>query len=699
MIKKVKATVKSKPQKTVEQKICGFKTRYLELFNNINSGVAVYRCVDDGKDFIFVDFNKAGEKIDGEKKEDLIGKSIFEVRPGIEEFGLLEVFRRVWKTGISEYYPVKKYTDHQLTNYYENFVYRLSSGEIVAVFNNVTEHKQNGEKLQYSANLLENISDALIATDMQYNIQFWNKMAEKQYGWAASEVIGHPMEMFIQNDYIGKSLDIVLQKISQDGCWTGEVTQNRRDGTLMSIMSTVSIVKNDVNRPIGFIAVNRDITERKNMESKLVESELKFRYIAEDIVDVIWVIDLKSMKYSYYSPSITGLLGYALEEAIKMPLEKKLTPESYKKAMVELKKGLEEENVPGMDPNRTRIFEVDEIHKNGSIINVEIKVKFLRNAAGIATSVLGITRDITERKKYEGQKAKIKQKIQQTQRLESLSVLAGGIAHDFNNYLTVIIGNLSLLEESVNQSKENQEILNDAQKATMKAKTLAHQLLIFSKGGVFKKVVFNLKEAVDGMVILLHRTNIEYAVESSGDSLFINADRSQIEQVIENVLINAQQAMPNGGKINIRLGSIINSGMENPLLAEGKYNVLTVEDTGTGIPDTILPQIFDPFFTTKHEGSGLGLAIAYSVIKKYGGEIKVKSIPGEGTTFTILLPAVEEAIEEEVEVESVIPGNGRILVMDDEESILAIAEKMLAKLGYDVVTARNGEQAVEIYKQ
>ncbi len=287
----------------------------------------------------------------------------------------------------------------------------------------------------------------------------------------------------------------------------------------------------------------------------------------------------------------------------------------------------------------------------------------------------------------------VEQEMTKTQKIESLGILAGGIAHDFNNTLAVILGNIFLAGRQLHEPLKAAIRLQEAERATERAKNLANQLLTFARGGdPVKKIIdvrATLKEAVS---FALTGSNVKCLFSLADDLLTAEADEGQIVQVIHNLVLNAVHAMPEGGTIEINAHNV------SARLSGDKFVRISVADTGSGISEQNLPKIFDPYFTTKQFGSGLGLSASYSIIRKHGGKIRVASIPGKGSTFTISLPAsLQECTPESILQQELSMGSGRILVMDDEETIRELMKISIEELGYTVECAENDSKAVELY--
>jgi PAS domain S-box-containing protein len=310
----------------------------------------------------------------------------------------------------------------------------------------------------------------------------------------------------------------------------------------------------------------------------------------------------------------------------------------------------------------------------------------------VVGSVL-VFRDTTEKRKME-------EELFKAQKLESIGVLAGGIAHDFNNLLTAILGNISLSKMFVTEGDKIYQKLAEAEKASLRARDLTQQLLTFSRGGAPVKKAAAITDIIrDSVSFTMSGSQAIYRFAMADDLWPVEVDEGQMSQVINNLILNADQAMPSGGIIEVGCSNL-SVGKESMLpLRDGRYVVITIKDQGVGIPEEALPRIFDPYFSTKKDGKGLGLATVYSIVRNHEGHIAVTSAPGEGTTFTLYLPAAgakivdvqTEELEEHV-------GKGTVLVMDDEENIRDVAGEMLKFIGYDVTFAGDGEEAVLLYR-
>lgn len=341
-----------------------------------------------------------------------------------------------------------------------------------------------------------------------------------------------------------------------------------------------------------------------------------------------------------------------------------------------------------------RDFEVKIKKKDGTVFDCLLNSNVRMAEDGSIAGYQSVVRDMTERKQLEEERIK-------ASKIESLGILAGGIAHDFNNILTSILGNISLSQEFFNNKDKGKRILLKAQNACVQAKNLTNQLLTFSKGGAPVKETASVSEIIkESASFSLIGSNVLCEFSIPDDLWQVEIDKGQIIEVINNLIINAAQAMPEGGKIVIRAQNTAIGDKSAMPLKKGDYVKITINDTGTGIHPDHLPKIFDPYFTTKEGGSGLGLAITFSIIKRHGGHITVHSQLGTGTTFTLYIPAsFKENGKKTKKVKKPARLKGNILVMDDNEGIRDLAHEALTFFGYDVEVACDGDEALKIFAE
>ena len=547
----------------IEEALRQSERRYRSLFENIDCGVAVYEVKDDGKDFIVKDFNRAGEIIDDDDRIQLIGKSIFDVRPGIREFGIIDVFLNVWKTGRPCNHPVTLYKDENLVNWYENYVYRIAPNEIVAVFRNVTDQKRSEEELRRKHAMLSR-------TEAIAHVGSWE--------W----------EIGTDTAKCSDELFRILQLSPSDGA------------------------------------------PRYPEHTHLC--------LAEDI------------------QKLDAAFGRCLTDGTPFELELRVP-----------RKG-------------------DGLRYCIARGNAE------RNDEGEIDRLVGSLQDITERKHTA-------EALQKSQKLESLGILAGGIAHDFNNLLSGIYGYTEMALETTTERVVS-EYLKNVLATIERTRALTGQLLTFAKGGVPIKKPQRLIPFIEETVrFVLSGSNVLCQFHIPDDLWTCEFDRSQIGQVIDNLIINAIQAMPAGGLLVISAENTVFENGHHSGIPSGPYVMVSVRDHGTGIPEALLSKIFDPFFTTKERGHGLGLSTCHSIVTRHGGRFEVKSQPGDGSTFSFFLPALHEDDSKSTDARRIEhTGRGTFLLMDDEELIRDILGEMLKSLGYSVALVVNGSEAIAFFE-
>ena len=444
--------------------------------------------------------------------------------------------------------------------------------------------------------------------------------------------------------------------------------------------------------------LNREIADRRQTQKALQESEERLKTLIENAPDGIYVIDPMTGGFIDGNRKTEELVGYPREELIdKNFVEAGIFPEEYiPKAVAELEKNRQGQ-LTGPD-------EYELLRKDRSRVFVEI-MSFPVARKG-KVEIIGIARDISERKLAEEEKTKLQAQLQQAQKMESIGTLAGGIAHNFNNLLMGIQGNASIVLLDIDSSNPRHKNLKNIEKLVENGAKLTAQLIGYAREGkyVVKPISLNqlVKETSDtfGMTKKEIRVHQELSQKLYG----IEADQGQIEQLLLNLYVNAVDAMSGGGELFLRTINVTDKDItDKPYETKpGNYVLLTVKDTGVGMDKGTKERIFEPFFTTKGlaSGTGLGMASAYGIIKGHGGYIDVDSEKGKGTTFSIYLPAIEKVIEEKkVLSDELVKGKGTVLLVDDEEMVLEAGEELLNHLGYEVLLAENGQEALELYKK
>jgi PAS domain S-box-containing protein len=434
--------------------------------------------------------------------------------------------------------------------------------------------------------------------------------------------------------------------------------------------------------------LKKEIVERRRWEEALQSSEEKYRSLVESTDDSVYLVDV-DCNYLFINEKHRTRFRLQEEQVIGRPYSAFHSAEE------------------------TEAFtrKVDEVFKRGKSVWHEYRSQrdgrhFLRTlspvkeADGTTTAVTIVSKDITERKRLEAQ-------LQQAQRMEAIGTLAGGIAHDFNNVLMAIQGHTSLMFADVDTDHPHFEHLSGIEHTVQRGAGLARQLLGFARGGKYEVRSTDINEIIEETCKMFGRTKKEVEIHTKYQKEIWPAevDRAQIEQVLLNLYVNAWQAMPQGGNLFVETAhAVFDENEAEPFGIEpGNYVKISVTDTGIGMDKATQERIFDPFFTTKEigRGTGLGLASAYGIVKNHGGIIRVYSEEGQGSTFSIYLPASEKKIEtgDGRPVEKIVKGSGTILLVDDEDMVLGVGKEMLERIGYDVLVATSGTEAVAVHRK
>lgn len=570
----------------IREELSGLNTKYQELFERMSSGVAFYQAVDDGADFIFTAFNRAAELIENMNRNDVIGKRVTSVFPGIREMGLLDLFQRVWKTGNPEMLPVKQYSDNRILGWRENHVIKLPSGEIVAIYDDRT-------------------------VEMQAREQIEEALKEKEL------------------------------------------------------------------------------------------SEAKYRDLYHHSPDMYFTIDLSGWTITECNQTFIRQIGYPVNQIIGSPFERFLTGESatfFKTRIVaQLSETGEFENA-----------DLQLVCADGSVPDTQLKITTLPDSQGLPRQAFGVLRDETAKKQLERERSDFEKQLMHLQKMEAIATLAGGIAHDFNNILHPIMGYTRMAKKRVHLDPKTFGYLEQISTSANRARQLINQLLSFSRPDRQEFSVIDLKPVLKETLHFIKATipaSIEIERKIDDESGNIMGNPSQIHQILMNLITNAYQAMEDyGGRLSVEMFPLDPTMeewfLEDPGVKRGV--ALLISDTGPGIDENIIDRIFDPYFTTKEsgKGTGLGLATVQGIVKAHGGDIRVTSCKGYGTTFHLIFPEAEEDAEANPEEsqQKIPTGIEHVLLVDDEYRIVALEKEMLEELGYTITSRTGSIDALEAFR-
>ncbi|RJP73543.1 MAG: PAS domain S-box protein [Candidatus Abyssobacteria bacterium SURF_17] len=530
----------------------------------------------------------------------------------------------------------------------------------------------------------EIVKKAVVFLPIKLGDQMWSIAMTTDY-----EEIAAPVKRNTRNNFLGAALMMVI--VGAVGVIYSR--SQKRKTELEAIARSAEELR------ISHDKLKFEIEQRNQAEKAREESESNYRLLAENVLDIIWIADL-NFRLTYISPSVTRVLGLTPQEAIGQTMQELLSPPSLEMAM----KTLVEEFAKGQEQKEkswARTVDSEICRKDGVTIWAETKVSFLYDSKGTLAGLMGVTRDITE-------KFQLQQQLLQAQKMESIGTLAGGIAHDFNNLLGGILGYASLMKAKLRKDHQVFSYADTIEKSANRAAELTAQLLAFARGGRYEPKIISLNSVVDETLEIIGRTFdklIEIDVHLRDSIPTVEADPGQVQQVLINLCLNARDAMPSGGKLNIETDHetlTVEQAQRHAEARPGSYVVLSVTDTGVGMDKETVQRIFEPFFTTKEKGkgTGLGLSMVYGVVKNHGGHVSVSSKRGKGSKFKIYLPASGKSeMRDASKQPAARGGNELILVVDDEEVVRSLAKDALESYGYTVLVARDGVEAVDAYRE
>ena len=459
-----------------------------------------------------------------------------------------------------------------------------------------------------------------------------------------------------------------------------------------------------IKRVDNALEQRRLVRETERVARELEQTERRYRYLVESSPDIIYVLD-EAGRFTFVNGAFERLLGVRREEVIGHHYSEIVIPQDLERSVFAFNERRTGSRATAGIELRLRRQEKPSEKNGGSAKKTEVPLPVELNAHGIYDrepqeaekkflGTYGVARDIRERKLLE-------EHLQKEEKMEAVGRLAGGIAHDFNNFLAAIVGNVALAKMHAKEEEEIIRRLSDMERAALRARDLTQQLITFARGGAPQKKAGTLPELIrDSSTFVLRGSNVSCSFDFPKDLWLAEFDAGQIIQVVQNLVINADQAMPDGGSIEIVGENVTVTGTYHLPLEPGRYVRIMIIDHGCGIPRENLSKIFDPFFTTKAGGMGFGLSTAYSILKNHGGYLDVESEEGEGTRFYFFLPAIDRPVPASPGPKRMkYNGRGRILVMDDDARIREVYKNLLGHLGYTAVVVTCGEEALAEYEK
>lgn len=676
---------------TANQQLRAGEERYREIYNAPSDAIFMHDA-DTGK---ILDVNQGMLDMFGYTYEEALQVDIGRLSSREAPYTMEEAGRKVRNTvmhGPQSFTWLSRKKDNSLFWTEVALKYTEFSGSrcVIAVVRDISERKQAEESLYFTQSAIDHSTDSAFWSEEDGKFIYVNDAACRSLGYSRKELMTMNVSDFDPNFPPDAWADH-WEDLKEKGSIIIETFHQAKDGKIFPVEVMATFMEYEGKEyNCSFV---RDITERKQAEKNLAAEKERLAVTLRSIGDGVITTDT-SGNIVLLNKVTEKLTGWSNEEAVGRPLEEvfHIINEQTRDARENpVTKVVSTGQIVGL-ANHTLL-----IARDGTERSIADSGAPILDAESNIIGVVLVFRDVTEQVKTEKELLKVK-------KLESIGVLAGGIAHDFNNILAAILGNINLAIFDEDLKDGTKKLLSQAEKASLRAKDLTQQLLTFAKGGEPVTEISSLENVIkDSANFVLHGDNVACRYDIPEDLWLVNIDRGQISQVVQNIVLNASHAMPNGGTIQISCENIAPFRTESSFLPRDKKFVkVIITDCGVGIPENVIDKIFDPYFSTKQKGSGLGLAISHSIITKHNGHITVTSTPGVGTTFTIYLPASslqqEKKKREEKDIEKG-KSKAKIMVMDDEELVRDVAQSMLSLMGHEVVLVQEGAEALELYRK
>jgi len=667
----------------------GSETLLQSLINGIDESILML----DTEGRVLV-INEEGARRNQTTPEEMRGKEVFSFMPPEVAKTRKSYFKKILRDRKAIRFRDQR-PDGRVYNNLAYPIYNITGAidRVAVIAQDITKRDQAQQDLLETKETLQALIEAsplpMIDLDLEGNVRtIWNRAAERTFGWSREEVLGKPLP--IVPDGHQEEFAALRNRVENGELLMGiAITRRCKDGSPIHLNLSTAPLHDPRGKVVAIMSVLADVTQRKQAEEQL----RKFKLGIERSGEAIFTTDPNGV-IEYVNPAFTEIYGYTREEAIGR------TPRLLKSGRHS--RGFYNEFWETILSKQVMDGEIVNKTKSGDLLTIQASINPILNEENALLGFLAIQRDVTEQQQLEEQ-------FRQSQKMESIGRLAGGVAHDLNNLLTPILGYSELL---VSKLQENDTLLGYAQQihhAADRSRDLTRQLLAFGRKQALKMQVINAASGITGFEKILRRTireDIRLTFHYAPETGAVRVDQSQIGQVLLNLAVNAQDAMPEGGLLRFEITNVhVDSGeaKKHREISPGEYVMLTISDTGQGMDPEIRAHIFEPFFTTKRDGqgTGLGLATVYGIVKQHNGHILVDSEPGRGTTFRIYLPRVAEN-SADPEVPAPHPhasrGNETILVVEDNDMVRNYVYSILIEQGYQVLEAAESGSALDIVR-
>jgi two-component system, cell cycle sensor histidine kinase and response regulator CckA len=701
--------VEMEAQKRIEKALRNSEALYQSLLENIP------QCIlrkDRAGRFVFCNQNFC--RLSGSSPEQLLGKTDAEVYPPELARKHREDDQRVMDTGQS-----LEFVEENITGQGRRLMHVIKSpvrdagGQVVgvqAIFWDITEQKRAEEGMRHLAAIVESSDDAIIGKDLNGRILSWNKAAEQMYGYPAHEILGQPVSILVPRDRADELPGILAKLRRGENVRHFRTLRTRKDGQSLRVSLTISATRDNNGRVVGASTIARDITHVIAAESALRESEAQLAAIYDSAPVMMCVVNRQHQ---------VGRMNRSMAQFVGGQLSSDAPPKPGE--LLGCVNALDDPKGCGFGPHChtcplrlavVKTFETGQpcrqieagmlLTRGGIRREIQVSASTALVQLQDQPRVLVCLEDITGRKQLEVQ-------FLHAQKMEALGQLAGGVAHDFNNILAAALLHLQLLQQRQNLEPELAASLRELVEGTQRAASLTRQLLLFSRRQVMQPARLDFNQVVQGLLKMLRRLLGEdvHTVFSPGpEPVWVEADAGMLEQVVMNLCVNARDAMPGGGRIELRVQRLTleaEAVRRHPEPQPGRFACLTVTDTGCGMDEATLARIFEPFFTTKGpgKGTGLGLATVHGIAKQHHGWVEAESTVGRGTTFRVFLPAAEPPAAAQLQADRVQyrGGTETLLLVEDDEQVRRMVRMTLRLFGYEILEASNGAAALQMWER